>query len=278
VAVAAPALENPAVAPPTPTPAPAAEPAKPAAEPVKAAAEPAKPAAVEQAGAPKPPAEEPKPVVAAAEKAEKIEPAKSADKAEKAERAGKKESQSESSKSSKSKAARWDDKPVAADEDIYRLVVRSAPLSAEVLIDGEYFSRTPCERRILDPKKSYTVVVRKEGYESQERLVGPTDNWAKKGEERVLTVTASLKRIKAGASGGPTEETPSGEPKKAETPAAKAEVAPSGDSAKVPVKEPAKAEPAAKPETAKAAVPAADKPVFKPAPDFDDQGKGKAKE
>jgi molecular chaperone DnaK len=252
-----------AVKPAAELPKPAAEPEKPAAEPAKPVAEPAKPAA-----------EEPKhPVVAAepAEKAEKKESAKS-EKPDKPER--------ESSKSGKSKAARWDDRlsVAAPDEEIYRLVVRSAPLSAEVLIDGEYFSRTPCERRILDPKKSYSIVVRKEGYEPHERVIGPSDNWVKKGEERVLTVTTSLKRIKAGATVSPPEEFPAAgakSEKKAESPVAKPESLPSSESLKAAAKEPAKAEsPAAKPEPAK---PAPEKPVFKPAPDFED-GKPKAKE
>lgn len=151
------------------------------------------------------------------------------------------------------------------------MVVRSAPISAEVLIDGEYFSRTPCERRILDPKKTYTVLVRKEGYESRERVVGPSDNWVKKGEERVLTVTASLKRVKPGAAASGASAVPA-----VESPGAKPESLPSSEALKAAAKEPAKAEaPAAKPEPAK---PASEKPAFKSAPDFDDQGKPKAKE
>lgn len=270
---------------PTPPPPPSAEPAKPAAEAVKAAAEPAKPtdepakpaaeatkpsAAEQQPALAKPVAEEPKPV-APAEPAEKKEPARAAEKAEKAEKADKPER--ESGKSGKSKATKWEDKAPAAspEEEIYRLVVRSAPISAEVLIDGEYFSRTPCERRILDPKKTYTVLVRKEGYESRERVVGPSDNWVKKGEERVLTVTASLKRVKPGAAASGASAVPA-----VESPGAKPESLPSSEALKAAAKEPAKAEaPAAKPEPAK---PASEKPAFKSAPDFDDQGKPKAKE
>jgi hypothetical protein len=85
-----------------------------------------------------------------------------------------------------------------SDSEVYRLVIRSIPVSAEVLIDGEYFSRTPCERRILDPTKSFAITVRKEGYEQHERLVGPSDDWAKKGGERLLNMTVVLKRAKPG--------------------------------------------------------------------------------
>ena len=66
-----------------------------------------------------------------------------------------------------------------------------------MLIDGEYYARTPCERRILDPKKSLAITVRKEGYEPHERMVGSSDNWLKKGNERVLSISVNLKKVKA---------------------------------------------------------------------------------
>jgi len=100
-------------------------------------------------------------------------------------------------------------KPAAVDEEeIYRLAFRSVPIGAEVLIDNEYYARTPCERRILDPKKSLAITIRREGYESHERLIGSSDNWVKKGNERVLSISVNLKKIKtaesesAGAAGG----------------------------------------------------------------------------
>ena len=91
-------------------------------------------------------------------------------------------------------------KPAAAaeQEEIYRLAFRSSPLGAEVLIDGEYYARTPCERRILDPKKTMAVTLRKEGYEPHERMIGSSDNWVKKsGGERVLSVIVVLKKLKS---------------------------------------------------------------------------------
>jgi uncharacterized protein (TIGR02266 family) len=101
------------------------------------------------------------------------------------------------------------EKRVAVDEEeIYRLAFRSVPIGAEVLIDNEYYARTPCERRILDPKKSLAITIRREGYESHERLIGSSDNWVKKGNERVLSISVNLKKIKtaesesAGAVGG----------------------------------------------------------------------------
>ena len=275
VAVATPSVKNT----PAPLPAPA----------------PANPAAAEEPAAKRPAVEEPKPVVAVAEKADKKEPEQGAEKTEKndhekgaaaksspekAVAKGNGESAKSTGKASAKPGAKSEEKSSGAgEEEIYRLVVRSTPIGAEVLIDGEYFSRTPCERRILDPSKSIAVVIRKEGYESHERLVGPSDSWVKKGEERVLTVTASLKKAKpAEPSASPTPAAASTEAKpdrKLDMPLAKPE-SPSIEAAKAAaVKEPANVAPAAaKPEPAKSAAPT-EKPTFKPAPNFDDQGKAK---
>lgn len=299
VAENVPAAENPAPAAPAPAPVPAAEPVKAAAEPVKPTEEPVAankpvvaeaPKAAAKAEQAEPAKAEPAKVEPAKKEpektAEKSEPAAEKAPAEKAEKHAKGESEGKSGKAA-SKATRWDDKPAAADDEIYRLVVRSAPLSAEVLIDGEYFSRTPCERRILDPTKPFKVVIRKEGYEPQERVVSPSDNWARKGEERVLTVTASLKKAKPGASpAAPADEAKPEKKAEAPAPAAKLEPAPEAAkpaAAKEPVAKsepaapkPEPAKPAAKPEPAKpAAPPAAEKPAYKPAPSFDDPGKAK---
>lgn len=258
-AASAPAAE------PVPTPAPAAaktdEGEKGAAN--KPSAE-AKPTAVEKAAPEKPSAK-----VEKAEKAEAREHEKSPERVAKIEAEAPKPSHAAAKPKGESRSeAKADEKPTAAtDEDVYRLVVRSTPISAEVLIDGEYFSRTPCERRILDPTKSFAVTIRKEGYEAHERMVGPSDNWTKKGNERVLTVSATLKRAKAGATGaaseafGPAEEKPE---RKAEM--AKPEPAPSDEK---PAKDSSKIEPPAIKDTPKPA------PGAKPVPSFDDQDKTK---
>jgi uncharacterized protein (TIGR02266 family) len=268
----------------SPAPAPAANPAVPPPEP-------AKPAVQEEAVAKKPVAEEAKPVVAekiepekpAAEKpaaetpaAEKPAVEKSAEKAVVAkaepESAGSKASSKsggkEGKKAGEEKAG--EKKSGASEEEVYRLVFRSTPIGAEVLIDGEYFARTPCERRILDPKKSFAITLKREGYEPHERLLGASDNWVKKGNERILSVTVNLKKLPAGAAGasagsgsGEAKPTQSPEPAKPETKPAAAPPEP--------------AKPAAvKPEPAKPAVPPAEKPpAFKPVPNFDDSGKAK---
>jgi len=57
-------------------------------------------------------------------------------------------------KSSGKAGGKAGDEKAADAEEAYRLLFKSTPIGAEVLIDGDYFGRTPCERRILDPKKS----------------------------------------------------------------------------------------------------------------------------
>ena len=153
----------------------------------KAAAE---KAATEKAAAEKAAAEKHAPVKAAAEKLAKAEPEATAAKST-AKAAAK-----AAAKSSAEPAG--PEKPAAVDEEeIYRLSFRSVPIGAEVLIDNEYYARTPCDRRILDPKKSLAITIRREGYEPHERMIGSSDNWVKKGNERVLSISVNLKKIKA---------------------------------------------------------------------------------
>jgi uncharacterized protein (TIGR02266 family) len=127
---------------------------------------------------------------AAAEKAAKVAAAKAA------KAAGKPAAKATAVTSSEPASAA---KPAAASEqeEIYRLAFRSSPIGAEVLIDGEYYARTPCERRILDPKKPIAITIRKAGYEPHERVIGSSDTWVKKeGGERVLSVMVVLKKAK----------------------------------------------------------------------------------
>jgi hypothetical protein len=251
---------------PAPVPPPSAQPSKPAAE------EPAKPvlAAEAKVAATEKAEPEKKAAESAAKGAEKgaakasEEPSKGPSQEPSNEKpAAKSEPEPSSKIASKGKAgkAAAAEKAGPADEEIYRLVFRSTPLSAEVLIDGEYYARTPCERRILDPKKAYAITVRKQGYESHERLLGPSDNWVKKGNERILMVNVSLKK------------------------ASVADIAKPADSAiekAVKALDPPKAEDtkaAPKPEPAKPASPPEEKPaLFKPVPNFDEPAPKKAKE
>ncbi len=257
--VAKPALPPPPAAAPAP-PAPAAKPA------AKIASHASKPAAAEVA-AKKHAVEEARPAVA--EKAEPEKAAKEKPEGEKpapeTAKVAKSESEAATAKSTgksggKTAAKAGEEKARADQEEIYRLVFRSSPIGAEVLIDGEYFGRTPCERRILDPKKSYAITLRRAGYEPHERLLGPSDRWVKKGNERVLKVSVTLRRAKVSANATASSK----EPATPETKPAAPTPEPAMPAAANPV---AKVEPektaAAKPEPEK---PAAAKPeLAKPA-------------
>ncbi|HEX7501031.1 MAG TPA: TIGR02266 family protein, partial [Polyangia bacterium] len=270
----APPESVPAVATPAFTPTPVAKPTPPAPEPDKAAV-------AEEAVAKKPVAEEAKPAVAEKTEPEKPVAEKTTDEKPSAEKpaadkppaekamVAKAEPESSASKSSgksgsKAGGKAGEQKAGAGEEDAYRLVFRSTPIGAEVLIDGEYFGRTPCERRVLEPKKSFAITIRREGYEPHERLLGPSDNWVKKGNERVLNITVNLKKAGAPAIGGVTglapaanaPEPPKFEAKSAATPAepAKAAVV-KGEPANPEAANPTAAKPEpAKPEAAKPAV------------------------
>ena len=194
-------------------------------------------AAAEQAAAEK--AEKAAAAKAAAEQAAAAKAAKAAAAKAAAEQAAAEKAAAEKAAKAAAKAAKSSDKPtaktttvagaetvsatkpaVAAEqEEIYRLAFRSSPLGAEVLIDGEYYARTPCERRILDPKKTIAVTLRKEGYEPHERMIGSSDNWVKKGGgERVLSVIVVLKKLKtAEPASAPAGEAKAGEAKAGES-------------------------------------------------------------
>jgi len=58
-------------------------------------------------------------------------------------------------------------------EIVYLVKVRSLPVGAQVLIDGEPMGQTPFQRRILDMDKSHTVTVRKPGFLPYESSVSP---------------------------------------------------------------------------------------------------------
>jgi hypothetical protein len=241
---------------------PSAEPSKPAAE------EPAKPvlAAEAKVAADEKAEPEKKAADSAAKVAAKASEGASQEASEKTineKPAAKPEPEASSKPTSKGRAGKASaaEKAVAADEEIYRLVFRSSPVSAEVLIDGEYYARTPCERRILDPKKAYAITVRKQGYESHERLLGPSDNWAKKGNERILTVSVSLKKASGADSAKPADSTTE-KPVKAIDPTKAEEI-----------------KPVLKAEPAKPVSPPEEKPaLFKPVPNFDEPAPKKAKE
>jgi uncharacterized protein (TIGR02266 family) len=281
---------------PAAVPAPAAQPAAPAPGPTKptVAAEPAAKKANEKATekanerAGEKAGEESKPaVVAVEEKAAGDKPA-GAKEAESGTPSVKHSGKGGGSKTgSKSAEGRWGNELGTEAEQAFRLLFRSVPSGSEVLIDGQYFGRTPCERRILDINKSYTIEVRREGYESHERTIDASDNWVKKGNERVLTVMAKLKKGTRSTAGSempvPTATSPTLTPaepkvdKKPEAivpppPSAKPEVKPEAPKAESK-SEATKLEPP-KPESKPAPAPAAEKTgPFKPVPNFDEPSK-----
>ena len=79
-------------------------------------------------------------------------------------------------------------------ETVYLVKVRSLPVGAQVLIDGEPMGQTPFQRRILDIDKSHTVTVRKPGFLPYESSVSPSRPGQKTATPQTLGVFAKLKK------------------------------------------------------------------------------------
>ena len=95
-----------------------------------------------------------------------------------------------------------------ASEEAYWLSVRSTPTGADVLIDGQSEGKTPFQRRIFDPNRTYTLVVRKPGFSSVERTVSAASEWSKRGNLHTLTVTAKLDALPGAAPESPATVPP----------------------------------------------------------------------
>lgn len=187
---------------------PPAQPAAPAPMPV--AAEPAKPA---EPVKPVAPAEAEKPVVVA--EAEKPrEPAAEPAKAEPASEQGKRSGASGKKSSPKSAPApsamptapapaaapSAAEKPAAApipSELVYFIKIKSVPVGAHVIMDGDPMGTTPFQRRILDIEKPHSILVRKPGFDSYERTVTKADFGAPSGNTSTLNISAKLTRLRA---------------------------------------------------------------------------------
>ncbi|MDX2023194.1 MAG: TIGR02266 family protein [Deltaproteobacteria bacterium] len=90
--------------------------------------------------------------------------------------------------------------PVPAEPDadaVYWLRVRSTPPGADVYLDGELEGQTPFQRRIFDSTRPYAISVRKEGFESAERMISASDPWTKVRNEYLLTLTLKLRKTAA---------------------------------------------------------------------------------
>ena len=171
-----------------PVPPKVAEPTPPAAPPTAAKAQPVK--AAEKVPAAKPtevPAQTKQEVVEVAKPEVVAEPAKHPGPARKT--AGRSASPPPGSPTAAGPAA----------ETVYLVKVRSMPVGAQVLIDGEPMGQTPFQRRILDMDKSHAVTIRKPGYLPYERTVSPGGPWVKDGNTEIMNVAARLTRIKGQA-------------------------------------------------------------------------------
>jgi uncharacterized protein (TIGR02266 family) len=73
----------------------------------------------------------------------------------------------------------------------------SLPVGAEVLIDGQSMGKTPFTGKDIDPAAPHALTVRKEGFETYEHMLSPSD-WIKgKGNSQNLKVTLKLPRARA---------------------------------------------------------------------------------
>jgi hypothetical protein len=199
----APAPAEPA---PSPVAAPAApklgEPSQPAAAPTPPPVEavPVKPA--EKLPTPEPTAGPSKTKPEVVEKAKPVEVAKPVEAAEAAKHPGPAAGSAKKTASKPVPAAAATAPGSAGQAEIVYLVkVRSLPVGAQVLIDGEPMGQTPFQRRMLDMDKPHTVNVRKPGYVSYDGTISPTGSWVKEGNTLTLHVSAKLKKLKGEAAG-----------------------------------------------------------------------------
>jgi uncharacterized protein (TIGR02266 family) len=257
---------------PTPAPVPAANPAAPAPEPAPTAEAVTKPVAAEVeknepqklAATEKPTTEQPQSETAMVAKAGQKTPAEKS--------TGKPASHAVGNFAEAKSSAE-------GDEVFYHESFKSVPSGAEVLIDGEYYGHTPCLRRVIDPSKPAVITFRRAGFEPSERVLGAEEKWVKKGNDRVLTVSAHLKKAEKPSASEPSGALPVSPAPKIENapgPAPRPEVKPAlpPEPARPVVVPAALATP--KSEPAKAAVVPADRPALsKPAPNFDQPGKAK---
>jgi len=77
---------------------------------------------------------------------------------------------------------------------VYWLRVRSTPPGADVFVDGELEGKTPFQRRIFDSSRPYSVSIRKEGFETNDRMISSSDPWAKVKDEFLLTISVKLRK------------------------------------------------------------------------------------
>ena len=78
-----------------------------------------------------------------------------------------------------------------------------------MLIDGQVEGKTPFQRRIFDPTRTYALTIRKPGFERVERSLSATDQWVEEGQhQRTLTVTAQASAPAAAPASRPAPSPP----------------------------------------------------------------------
>jgi uncharacterized protein (TIGR02266 family) len=95
------------------------------------------------------------------------------------------------------------------------LKVTSAPAGAQVLIDGRELGNTPFVSNEVDPSAPHTITIKKDGYETNERMVSGLD-WSRPhgSSPQTLKVNAKLRRTAAApaATTGPAPAKDNAEP------------------------------------------------------------------
>jgi uncharacterized protein (TIGR02266 family) len=79
--------------------------------------------------------------------------------------------------------------------------ITSTPSGAEVLIDGQTVGKTPYSGKDIDPAAPHALTVRKDGFETYEKMINASDWVRGKGNGQNLKVTVKLRKTR-GAAGG----------------------------------------------------------------------------
>ncbi len=98
------------------------------------------------------------------------------------------------------------EKPAAAKSV---LKIASSPAGAEVLIDGNSVGVTPFSSKDIDPGAPHAITLKKDGFETQERMVGASD-WSRPhgSSPAALKVSVKLHRLASAPAESPKETSP----------------------------------------------------------------------
>jgi uncharacterized protein (TIGR02266 family) len=98
------------------------------------------------------------------------------------------------------------EKPAAATSV---LKITSSPAGAEVLIDGNSVGITPFSSKEIDPGAPHAITLKKDGFETHERMIGASD-WSRPhgSSPAALKVSVKLHRLAAAPAESPREASP----------------------------------------------------------------------